>query len=202
MRIYGDAKGSNCRRVTIYMAEKGLDVELVEVDLAGGEHKTEAFRAKNPAGLVPVLEADDGTYIPESSAIVEYLEDIYPEPPMIGETAELRGRVRAIERIASDLAIISGVMLLHSLPRFAGRVEQNSVVADAMRPMVNAQLDVLEKHLGGKPFLASDRPTIADITLFSFIQAFKVRMDVSLTDDHPNLHAWYARFEARPSAAF
>ena len=114
MKLHGNTIGSNCRRVTIYLAEKGLDLELVEVDLASGEHKTAAFLARNPAGLIPVLELDDGSYIPESSAIVEYLEDIHPQPSMIGETPELRGKVRAVERIASDLAIIAGTMLQHS----------------------------------------------------------------------------------------
>ena len=73
MKLYGNTMGSNCRRVTIYLAEKGLNIDMVVVDVAAGEHKTAQFRARNPAGLIPVLELDDGSYIPESSAIVEYL---------------------------------------------------------------------------------------------------------------------------------
>jgi glutathione S-transferase len=202
MKLYGNTVGSNCRRVTIYLAEKGLDIELIEVDVASGEHKTEAFRAKNPAGLIPVLELDDGSYLPESSAIVEYLEDVHPAPSMIGETAELRGKVRAIERIASDLAIVAGVMLQHSHPRFAGHIRQVPDVAEAMRANVSQQLAVLDKHIGEKPFLVTDRPTIADVTLFSFTQAFRVRMNTTLTEGYPRLSAWYERFERRPSAAF
>ena len=202
MKLLGNTVGSNCRRVTIYLAEKGLDIELVEVDLAAGEHKTAAFLAKNPAGLIPVLELDDGSYLPESSAIVEYLEDIHPEPSMIGNTPELRGKVRAVERIASDLAIVAGAMLQHSLPRFAAHIKQVPAVAEVMRTNVSQQLAVLEKHLGDKPFLVTDRLTIADITLFSFTQAFRVRMDTTLTDGYPGLSAWYERFARRPSAAF
>jgi glutathione S-transferase len=202
MKLYGNRVGSNCRRVTIYLAEKGLDVALVEVDLAAGEHKTPDFLAKNPAGLIPVLEADDGSYIPESSAIVEYLEEIYPEPSMLGDTPEIRGKVRAVERIANDLAIFSGAMLQHSHPLFADRIKQNPAVAEIMRGSVDGQLAVLERHIGEKPFLVTDRPTLADMTLFSFTQAFRVRMNTALTEGYPRLSAWYERFEKRPSAAF
>lgn len=202
MKLYGNTVGSNCRRVTIYLVEKGLNIELAEVDVAAGAHKTAEFLAKNPAGLIPVLELDDGSYIPESSAIVEYLEDVHPEPSMIGTTPGMRGKVRALERIASDLAIVSGTMLQHSHPRFASHIKQVPAVADAMRVNVNQQLAVLEAHLGASPFLAGDRPTIADITLFSFTQAFKARMDTDLTEGYPRLSAWYERFAKRPSAAF
>lgn len=200
MKLFGNTTGSNCRRVTIYLAEKGLNIELVQVDVAAGEHKTAQFRAKNPAGLIPVLELDDGSYIPESSAIVEYLEDIHPEPSMRGDTPQLRGRVRAVERIASDLAIVAGAMLQHSLPRFASHIQQVPAVAEVMRANVSQQLAVLEAHLGDKPFLVTDRLTIADITLFSFTQAFRVRMNTNLTEGCPRLSAWYERFEQRPSA--
>ena len=202
MKLYGNKTGSNCRRVTIYLAEKGLSIELVEVDVASGEHKTAEFRARNPAGLIPVLELDDGTHIPESSAIVELLEDIHPQPAMIGDTPQLRGKVRAVERIASDLAIVAGTMLQHSHPRFAGHIKQVPAVAEVMRANVDQQLAVLEAHIGAKPFLVMQRPTIADITLFSFTQAFAVRMNTTLTEGYPHLSAWYERFAQRPSAAF
>jgi glutathione S-transferase len=202
MKLHGNTVGSNCRRVTIYLAEKSLDVELGEVDLASGEHKTAAFRAKNPAGLIPVLELDDGSYIPESSAIVEYLEEIHPEPSMIGGTPELRGKVRAVERIASDLAIVAGTMLQHSYPGFASHIKQIPAVAEVMRANAGRQLAVLEEHIGDKTFLVTDRPTIADFTLFSFTQAFRVRMNTTLTAGYPRLTAWYERFEKRPSAVF
>jgi len=202
VKLYGNKLGSNCRRVTIYLAEKELSIELVEVDVAAGEHKSAQFLTMNPAGLIPVLELDDGSYIPESSAIVEYLEDIYPEPAMRGDTPQIRAKVRALERIASDLAIVAGTMLQHSHARFASHIKQVPAVAEVMRVNVSQQLAVLEKHMGTKPFLVTDRPTIADVTLFSFTQAFRMRMNTDLTEGHPHLSAWYERFEKRPSAAF
>jgi glutathione S-transferase len=202
MKLYGNTTASNCRRVTIYLAEKSLCLELVEVDVAAGEHKTAAFRAKNPAGLIPVLELDDGSCIPESSAIVEYLEEIHPEPSMLGDTPQIRGKVRAVERIASDLAIVAGAMLQHSHPRFASHIKQVPAVAEVMRANANQQLAVLEQHIADKSFLVTERPTIADVTLFSFTQAFRLRMDTILTEGYPRLSAWYERFARRPSAAF
>jgi glutathione S-transferase len=121
---------------------------------------------------------------------------------MLGDTPQIRGRARAVERIASDLAIVAGAMLQHSHPRFASHIKQVPAVADVMRVNVNQQLAVLEKHLGDKPYLVTDRPTIADVTLFSFTQAFAVRMNTQLTDGYPKLSAWYERFAERPSAAF
>jgi glutathione S-transferase len=93
-------------------------------------------------------------------------------------------------------------MLQHSHPRFASHIKQVPAVAEAMRANVSQQLAVLEKHIGEKPFLVTDRPTIADITLFSFTQAFRVRMNTDLTEGYSHLSAWYERFEKRPSAAF
>ena len=71
-----------------------------------------------------------------------------------------------------------------------------------MRANASQQLVVLEEHIGGKPFLVTDRPTIADVTLFSFTQAFRVRMNTTLTEGYPRLSAWYERFAKRPSAVF
>ena len=103
MLLYQVARGANVRRLIIYMAEKGIDIPRHEVDVATGEHKSPAFLAMNPAGRVPVLETDDGRFISESAAIMEYLEELHPDPPMIGTTPGERAHVRAVERIANDL---------------------------------------------------------------------------------------------------
>src|SRR5262249_12632091 len=104
MKMY-EVPGVNPRRVTIYLAEKGIDVERVAVNAAAGEHKQPAFLAKNPAGRLPVLELDDGRTITESAAIVEYLEELHPNTPMIGTDPATRAQVRALERIGNDLIV-------------------------------------------------------------------------------------------------
>jgi glutathione S-transferase len=130
----------------MYLDEKDLALEIVDVNTAAGQHRTPEFLARNPAGLIPVLELDDGQYLPESSAIVEYLEEKYPEKPLMGTTAEQRGRVRALERIASDLAILCAIKLRHTHPRFAEMIKQIPAAAEAVGPMLDAQLHTLEQH--------------------------------------------------------
>ena len=119
------------------------------------------------------------------------------DPPRFAYT---RGVVK-IDTAKSSMRV-AGTMLQHSLPLFASHIKQVPAVADVMRASVDRQLAVLEEHLGDKPYLVTDRPTTADVTLFSFTQAFRVRMNTTLTDGYPRLTAWYERFEKRPSAAF
>jgi len=202
MKLYGNTKASNCRRVTIYLAMKGLDVEIEDVDLAAGANRTPEFLTKNPAGQIPVLELDDGSTLPESSVIVEYLEERFPEPPMMGHTSETRGKVRVVERIASDLSVLTPVLFQHSHPRFASQLKQCPEAAEAVRTLVDKQLAVLEKHLGTKPYLAGDTPTIADITLFALFQFCRERLGAPFGKEHPGLDAWYERFSRLPGAAY
>src|ERR1700676_2441017 len=116
MKLYGAVRAANPRRVKIYIAEKGLEDVIEQIDFeppAAEKLKTPEFLAKNPAGKIPLLELDDGTFLPESAAIVEYLEEIYPDPPMIGTTPLERARVRSVERIAADLSVLCRLYYLH-----------------------------------------------------------------------------------------
>jgi glutathione S-transferase len=202
MKLLCDRMGTNPRRVLIYLKEKGLNLDLVYVDTASGEHKQAAFLARNPAGKIPVLELDDGSCLSESAAIVEYLEELYPNPPMIGVTPAERGRVRALERIGTDLIARTAIMLYHGHPHFAGRVTQQPLVADALRPMVNELLATLEQHIGSTTFLAGEQPTIADCSVFALFQTCRHRLKLNFGAEYPRLDAWYARFVQRPSAVY
>ncbi|MDB5578547.1 MAG: Glutathione S-transferase, N-terminal domain [Bradyrhizobium sp.] len=202
MKLHQMRRGTNPRRVIIYLAEKGIDVPRVEVDGAAREHKTAAFLAMNPAGKVPVLELDDGRAISESAAIVEFLEELHPAPPMIGANPVQRARVRAVERIASDLIARTQIWLMHANVHFAARVQQDPAVAAAVKPLVDDLLDLIEAHIGDEPFVAGHRVTIADCTLFALFQTCRELIDVPLGAGRPRLDAWYARFAERPSAAY
>jgi glutathione S-transferase len=202
LKLYQTRYGPNPRRVIIYLAEKGIDLPRVEVDTAAKEQKSPAFLAMNPAGRVPVLELDDGRTLSESAAIVEYLEELYPDPPMIGVDPFERAKVRALERIGNDLIVRTQLWLMHSQPHFASRVVQQPAVAEAARPWAEALLAVLEQHIGESPFLAGDKVTIADCTVFPLFQLCRVRMNLPYGADYPRLDAWYARFSERPSAAY
>jgi len=202
MKFYQAAHGANPRRVIIYMNEKGIDIPRVEIDAASRGHKSPEFLALNPAGKLPILVVDDGRVISESAAIVEYLEELYPDPPMIGTDPVKRAQVRALERIGNDLIVRAQVWLMHSVEYFADRVVQQPVVAAVMFPLVEELLKTLEAHIGAGSFLAGETPTIADCTLFALFQTCRVRLSIPLGANYPRLDAWYARFAERPSARY
>jgi glutathione S-transferase len=116
MRLYEAKMAPHPRRVKIYLAEKGVELERVEVDLHAMENRSPAFLKKNPSGKIPVLELDSGAFLPESAAIIEYLEEIYPSPSMLGESPEQRAQTRATDRIAGEIFTVLAQMLMHTEP--------------------------------------------------------------------------------------
>ncbi len=201
MKLYDWPGAPNCRRVTIYLAEKGLDIPLERVDLASGEHLAPPFRRKNPAGRVPVLELDDGVCLAESLAIVEYLEELNPEPPMIGTTPLERARVRAAERRA-ELGIMfpASVVFQNTSRFFADRFEQSEAAAAYGRSNFGIASKLIDELIGNEPFFAGDRPTIADCTLAASVE-FALRAGLEIDPARGNFRHWWAAFSARPSMA-
>jgi glutathione S-transferase len=203
MILYSFPASPNTRRIAIYLKEKGLTppYEEIVVDLQKGEHQTSEFLAMNPAGKVPVLKTDDGTLITQSLPIVEYLEELYPAPPMIGATAEERAHVRSVERFI-DMEIMGtmGIMAQQKMPLYVERFGSSNDVIHYGRARQSLALDQLEATLGDKPFMAGDQVTIADCTLFA-IYEFAFLVDAPLTEKHPRLQAWHDRFSRRPSVA-
>jgi len=203
MRLYEAKMAPYPRRVKIYLAEKGVELERVEVDLHGRENRSAAFLNKNPSGKIPVLELDDGAFLPESAAIMEYLEEIYPSPPMLGETPEQRAQTRATDRIASEIFTVLAQMLMHTHPaarQFHPELVQHRQVGEALQPLVDQLLDQLEERIGDRSFLAGPRPTVADCTLFALIDSVSLGFGYVLPERCPRLRAWYRRFQERPSA--
>ena len=200
MKLYDFVGAPNPKRVRVYLAEKGISVPAQQVNILSGENRTPEFLAKNPMGGLPVLELDDGTYLPESLAIMEYFEDLNPTPPMIGTTPAERGRVRALERIA-ELSILGRVAAIfqNTHPFFAGRVKQSPDAADTARNMLKNASRVLDGLIGKGPFVAGARPSIADCTLvaaFNFAEFAGVPMDPECA----NHQRWWSNFKERPSA--
>ena len=200
MKLYDFVGAPNPKRVRVYLAEKGITVPTQQVNILSGENRTPEFLAKNPMGGLPVLELDDGTYLPESLAIMEYFEDLNPTPPMIGTTPAERGRVRALERIA-ELSILSRVaqVFQNSHPFFAGRLKQSPDTADNARGMLKSGLRILDGLVSKGPFVAGARPSIADCTLvaaFNFAEFAGVPIDPECV----NLARWWSAFKERPSA--
>lgn len=203
MKLYDFPAAANCQRVTLYLAEKGLEIPRVHVDIHSLQQKTPEFLRKNPAGKIPLLETNDGAFIAESAAIVEYLEELFPQPAMIGTTALERARVRGLERIASETFSLLSIYAAHTHPYFATRpgrpVAQSADIAadshDRAMPLLRLLNDELLEH----SFLASNEPSVADCTLFAGLR-FAVRFGFTELPELTHLHAWFERFSSRPSA--
>lgn len=148
MLLYQFRKGTNPRRVIIYIAEKGISVPRYELDYAEQEHKSRWYLDINTAGRAPTLVTDDGMAISDSAAIVEYLEELYPEVPMIGSNAAERAHVRSIERLGTDLVVRSQLWLWHATDAFPMKEPRPSTSdATMLYRHVSEILDVLESRV-------------------------------------------------------
>jgi glutathione S-transferase len=199
MKIYDFFFAPNPRKLRVYLAEKGLSIPFEQVDLTKGEHRTPEFLAKNPMGSLPVLELDDGSHLTESLAIIEYFEELYPEPPMIGTEPLERARVRELERLA-ETSIFNRIarIFFNTSPVFAGSGQVPEAAEQARAGLPNA-LRIMNEAIGSRPFVAGERPTIADCTLFAAFEHAKLA-DVTIEPAFENLTRWYRDFQERPSA--
>jgi len=199
--LYTFPPAPNPRRLNVYLGEKGLKIPVRLLNLIHGEHRQPEMLAKNPMGGLPVLELDDGTVLTESLAIIEYLEELHPEPPMIGRTPVERALTRRIERIC-ELGVMTRVArIVHNTNSPLPDRKPNPPVADQARQELPEVLRVLEAEIGERPFLAGERPSIADCTLFGiweFGRAFGVEPD----PEFERLHRWHAAFLKRPSTSW
>lgn len=203
MLLYQFRQGTNPRRVIIYLTEKGIDVPRYELDYVNQEHRSRAYLAINPAGRAPTLVTDEGLAITESGAIVEYLEELYPERPMIGTDAVTRAKVRALERLGNDLIVRCQMWLWNMTGAFAAKEPAPSQdAAERAYRYCLELLDVLEVTIGSNAFLAGASPTIADFTTFAIFQTARERFNLAFGHEYPRLDAWYRNFRERPSADY
>ncbi|MBL4801593.1 MAG: glutathione S-transferase family protein [Emcibacter sp.] len=205
MKIYGPRMAASFRRVNIYLKEKGIDLEHIDFANAQVEMATSAFKAMSPTGKIPVLELDDGSYVVESMAIIEYLEECYPTPGMIGATAEERVMTRSITSIVNDLFAPLGTFVRHNGPG-PGFLEsrgmpRHALLAEFFLPTVNRGFGALEIVMSNNMFLAGDRPMIPDCHLYALLEACIDKFGYVLSDELPQLIGWYARFSTRPSVS-
>lgn len=202
MKLYTSHRAPNPRRVRWVMAEKGIeDVELVEVDILTGEHKTPEYRARVGVPHVPALELDDGTTISESVAICRYLEALYPEPNLFGRDAREQAVIEMWTR-RCEFYLANPIMLSvrHSHPALAAlEAVQMPQLADYNRVAAEKFMKTLDRRLADHEFLAADRFTIADIVAvvgLDFARLIKYRPPEELT----HLARWLAACRARPAA--
>ena len=195
--------GPNPRVVKMFLAEKGLELPLVKVDLMGGENRREPYNtAVNRAGQTPALELDSGATLTEITAICEYLEEVQPSPPLIGTTPEERAETRMWTRRV-DLKVCepmaNGFRFAEGLALFQGRMRCLPEAAPGLKAIARDGLEWLEGEFKG-PWIAGERFTLADILLFCFLD-FGATVGQPLDPAFGKLTAWFARTKARPSAA-
>lgn len=202
MKLYNSI-GPNPRVVRMFLAEKGVELPLVPVDLMAAENRREPYLSKNPAGQLPCLELDDGSFLAEITAICEYLEEKHPEPPLVGTTPEERARTRMwVRRL--DLNIVEPMANAfrygEGRPIFENRIRVIPQAADDLKALAREKLAWLDAQMGdGRTWIAGERFTLADILLFAFLE-FGSSVGQRLDPKLERLGAWYARVAARPSA--
>ena len=200
MKFY-TGMGPNPRTVRIFMAEKGIEIPLEQVDLLAGENRRPPYTDKNPAGQLPCLELDDGSFLSEITAICEYLDEIQPEPPLIGTTPEERAQTRMWTR-RIDLNILeplaNGFRFGEGLGIFKDRIHVIPQAADDLKQIAREKLEWLNGMIEGREFIVGDRFTLADVLLFAFLE-FGASVGQPLDAKLDNLQAWYTRVAARPS---
>ena len=199
-----DSIGPNPRVVRIAIAEKGMAIETVTVDLMKGENREGPYLAKVPTGGLPALQLDDGTVISEITAIMEYLEEIQPSPAIIGTTPAERAEARMWAR-RIDLAIVepmtNGFRAAEGRGLFATRMTLVSPEAAAeLKAIAREKLIWLDAQLKGRTWVCGDRYTIADILLLAFIE-FGATVGQPLPPEATWIAEWHTRAAARPSAA-
>jgi glutathione S-transferase len=195
--------GPNPRVVKMFLAEKGIEMPQVTVDLMGGENRREPYSVSvNPAGQTPALELDDGSCLTEITAICEYIEERQPSPPLIGTTAEERATTRMWTRRA-DLKVCepmaNGFRFAEGLALFENRLRCLPEAAPGLKAVARDGEEWLEGQFKG-PWLAGERFTLADILLFAFVD-FGAQVGQPLDPAFGKLTDWFARVKARPSAA-
>lgn len=205
MKVYEFKGFPNPARVRIALAEKGLfdQVDFVQVDLPGGEHKQPGFLAINPSGAVPVLELADGTRISECTAITEYLDHIDDAPSLTGSTAKERAQVHMVQRkIEAGFTDALATYFHQATDGLGPEIEgpQNKAWGERQKAVAEKSLQWMEEQLNGQDYLAGDRFSVADITAMAGF-SFADIIGLDLPESCPRLAAWRARVSARPSAA-
>jgi glutathione S-transferase len=207
MKFYDCTTAPSPRRVRIFLAEKGISIPTAQVDLRNGEQFSDAFRAINPDCTVPALQLDDGTVIGDAIAICQYLEELHPEPPLIGSTPQERAVVAALNRgIERDGFFAAMDVLRNTTAGLKGRAlpgphdyEQIPDLAERGRKRLEHFLRDLDRRLSGRAFVAGDRYTMADISAL-IVMDFASRLKLAVPEEYTNLRRWYAAVSARPSA--
>ena len=201
MKLYDLSPSPNARRVRIFIAEKGLEIPIVPVNMMTGENQSEDYLAKNSLGKMPLLELDDGTCIAESAAICRYLEEMNPNPPLMGRNPLEKALVEMWHRrMELELLIPMITIFLHTGEMWKDRVTQIPQVAETGILNVKERMEWLDRELDGKEFITGEDYTVADIAAQCAFVMGKAALGLRIAEDQLNLSNWFTRVSSRPTA--
>jgi len=202
MKLF-DGLGPNPQVVRMFLAELGMEIETVTVDIMAGENRQEGHLNKNPMGQLPTLELDDGSYLAEITAICEYLDDIEGSTDLIGTNPEDRAVTRMwTRRISLNIceAMTTAFRGAEGYDFFKDRLRTFPESADDFKAQAKENLSLLDGQMEGKEFVCGDRFSLADVMLFCFLN-FGATVGQAISEDCTNLLAWFERVKARSSAS-
>ena len=201
MKLYDSRLAPNPRRVRWFMAEKGIDdIELVDVDLMTGAHRTSEYVGRAGIAQAPALTMDCGITITESLAICRYLESVYPEPNLFGQGAQETAVIEMWTRRAEMLAAIPLMLAVrHGHPALAALETQVPEVAANNRAQADRSLQLFDHRLGESEWLGAERLTIADGVLYVGLE-FARLVRFAIPEELANLTRWHAAMRERASA--
>ncbi|MDB5686233.1 MAG: glutathione S-transferase family protein [Rhizorhabdus sp.] len=209
MKLFDAPWAPSPRRVRIFVAEKGIEIERVVLDLRTGAHLQPPYSEMNPRGQVPALLLDDGTLIDDSVAICRYLEAIHPQPPLFGRNPCEAGIIEAWNRrIDSDCYTAVMSAFRNSVPSFADRalsgqwppIAQIPALAERGRLMWGAFIAIFDARLASVEYVAGDAFSFADIVALVAVD-FGIATRLPDPRDHPSIARWHALVSTRPSAS-
>lgn len=195
--------GPNPHVVRMFAVERGINLEMQEVDVMAGENRQEPFLQKNPAGGVPCLQLDSGEYLSEITAICEYLDEISPGDSLLGGTAEERAETRMwTRRIDLNICepLTNGFRFGEGLEFFQGRLTTLPEASEGLKRITTENIAWLDGLMAGREFVCGDRISLADVLLYCFL-AFGKTVGQPYDEGNKNIHAWFGRMSKRDSAA-
>ena len=200
MKLYNNEMANSPRKVRMFIAEKNIsDIEIINIDLMSGEHKTPEYRAIAPNSRIPALELDDGTVIMESTAICRYLESLYPEPNLFGESAiEIASIEMWQARIYNELMIPLAMAFRHLHPGMSNMEIQNKDYGETQKSIGIKSLKYFDTVLSESKFVAGDRFTFADIQMITTTDFF-IDLNRLSMGDYPEIKRHFNLMSERSS---
>lgn len=208
MQLYDFKYAVSPMRVRMFLGEKGIaldndQIELINVDMMKGEHKSPAYRQLAPNGLVPTAVLEDGTVLQETMAICRYIELKHPEPALLGREPTEQALIEMWQRkMEMELMLPTAMAFRHCNPMAKMLEEQVPAYGEKMQQRAQRRMVILDKELGSKRYIAGEQFSVADITAFCTIKFFKKLTDTPILPQQNHLQRWYDDVNQRPSIAW